>query len=79
MLLYPYLEAEFKAIQLLNFLAPAASRQETSMSSVFLKICSEVTLIEAPDRFFMVSEAALHVRKRSYMDLQSDPLTVLII
>jgi len=48
-LLYPFLEAEFKAIQTLNFLAPALSRQATSMSSVFLKICSEILLIGAPD------------------------------
>lgn len=79
MLLYPYLEAEFKPIQTRFFLAPAASHQETSMSSVFLKICSEATLIGAPDRFCMVSDVALHVRKRNWMDLQSDPMTVVLI
>lgn len=80
MLLYHYLEAEFKATQTWFFLAPASSPQETSMSSVFLKICSEVTSIGAPDTFCMVSDAALHVRKRScWMGLQSDPITALII
>lgn len=79
MLLYPYVKAEFRAMQALIFLAPASSHHVTAMSSVFLKIYSEIKLTGASDKFCMVSDAVLHARKRSWMDLQSDPMTGLII